>query len=154
MMDITRKTVNEWLTEHRRKREWLAKTCGVTLSAVGMWLNKKGNPVPIPSKHQILINNLMERDKAEKGAKAPPAPPIQNLILYPTRAQFNSWNAAYKHSEAETLEDWASEGLDRKAKPWIYNQGFKVAEDTPQYGAPPQVLPPPEPEDGNGTEGK
>lgn len=61
-MEITRESVNEWLDAHRRDREWLASKCGTSLSNVGMWLNKKGEPRPIPGDHKITIRELMEAD--------------------------------------------------------------------------------------------
>jgi len=77
-VDITRETVNQWLDDGPagRDRQWLADRCGVKVSAVGNWLNKKGEARPIPAEHQITIRRLMEEDAAKAQVK-----PLQNLVL-------------------------------------------------------------------------
>lgn len=40
----------------------------------------------------------------------------QNLVLHPEPEVFNAWTAAFKHSRAETLEQWAIDGLSELAK--------------------------------------
>lgn len=39
----------------------------------------------------------------------------QNLVLHPTPSQFDSWNSAFKVSEAPTLTQWAIDGLTEMA---------------------------------------
>lgn len=154
-MELTRDTVLQWLEAERRSQAWLAEQCGVSDQAVSNWL-RSNNSRPISAAAQITIRALIEADAAEKAAKLPPLPITQNLVLYPSREQFNAWNAAFKHSEAETLEEWATEGIDRMAKALIYSQQWPknaAAEPTPPYGTP-NSLPAPEHEAGNGTEGK
>lgn len=36
----------------------------------------------------------------------------QNLVLYPTADQFDTWTAAFKYSNARTLKEWAMDGLN------------------------------------------
>lgn len=108
-MEISRETVNEWLDQHRRTREWLAEQCSVGIAAVGHWLNKKGEAVPIPSRHQITISKLMDEDAAKEAAR-----PLQNLILEFTDAQYSPIEKAALAARL-TVREWARQTLNDAA---------------------------------------
>lgn len=108
-MEITRETVNQWLEDNRRDRDWLAKKCNVGVAAVGHWLNKKGEPRPIPAEHQITIRALMEEDAA-----ASQATPPHSLVL-----EFDDKDYAVIEQAAlqkpETVREWAKRTLNEAA---------------------------------------
>jgi hypothetical protein len=102
-MEITRDTVNAWLDEHRRDREWLAAQCEVGVAAVGHWLNMKAeSPRPIPSKAVIVIENLMRMDEARETVSKT----AQNLVLEFEKEDFrNICQAAASGGQAP--DEWA-----------------------------------------------
>lgn len=108
-MEITRETVNQWLEEMRRDRDWLSDKCGVGVAAVGHWLNKKGEARPIPAEHQITIRALMEEDAAASQASPP-----HNLVL-----EFDDDEYAIIEQAAllgpETVREWAKRTLNEAA---------------------------------------
>lgn len=108
-MEITRETVNQWLEEQRRSRDWLAEKCGTSLSNVGMWLNKKGDPREIPGDHKITIRALMEEDAAKSAAKPP-----HNLVLEFDDAQYSPIEQAALAAR-ETVREWAKRTLNDAA---------------------------------------
>lgn len=85
-------------------REWLAGKLGVSKRTVDNWLSAGA---PIPELKLALIRGLMATEKL--------ALTKQNLVIHPTREQFANWTKAFKHSEHETLEEWAAAGLDELA---------------------------------------
>lgn len=155
-MELTREDVNHWLEENRRGREWLAERCDVGVAAVGHWLNKKGEAVPIPAKHQMTIRRLMEEDEARKQST-----PAQNLILEFTDAEFTALEQAALHSPRPmTVREWAKKALNeaahedmesiaaailkREADEDKYG-ALKVAEPPPTYGGKPLPMIDPDP---------
>ena len=104
-MEITRETVNQWLDDTRRGREWLADQCGVRISAVGNWLNKKGDARAIPAEHQITIRRLMDEDAAAQSAKPPHA-----LLLEFGDADYSAIEGAAL-SARQTIREWARDTL-------------------------------------------
>lgn len=154
-MDITRETVNDWLDSHSRGREWLADRCNVGLSAVGNWLNKKGEARPIPAEHQITISKLMAEDEAAAQSRPP-----HNLVLEFTNEQYEpielaalrekmtvrEWSKHVLNEAAEMdAEEFARTFLESRAKGSIRyethdewrerNPELKVAEDEKEYGS-------------------
>lgn len=108
-MDITLDTVTQWLAEERRGREWLAERCGVGVTAVGHWMNKKGDARPIPSEHKITIRALMEEDEAKKKAR-----PLQNLALEFSDADFEDIGRAAL-AKGELVTVWVKNALNEMA---------------------------------------
>jgi hypothetical protein len=111
-VDITRETVNQWLDDGPagRDRQWLADRCGVKVSAVGNWLNKKGEARPIPAEHQITIRRLMEEDAAKAQVK-----PLQNLVLEFSDEEFTAIeNAAVRAGIGP--REWARCALNEAAE--------------------------------------
>lgn len=74
-MDVSQEAVTAWLARHQRNREWLAEKCGVSVAAVGHWLNRKGDARPIPARHVLTIQRLMAAD-AEAASDDPRLPVV------------------------------------------------------------------------------
>lgn len=109
-MEITRETVNQWLEDNRRDRDWLAKKCDVGVAAVGHWLNKKGDARPIPAEHHITIRALMEED----AASAQSTPP-HNLVLEFEGPDYDPIEQAALASGV-TVREWAKRILNEAAE--------------------------------------
>lgn len=116
---MTKQDVQQWLEENDRTRNWLAKKCGVKISAIGNWLASK-NPRPIPSDKQIIIGQLMEIDRARAAASIKIK---QNLVLEFTPGEFEAiCGAALAKGQGpvawaeNTLKDLASEPVEKLAR--------------------------------------
>jgi hypothetical protein len=87
-----------------------------------------------PPTSRPIISNVAVQDFKASG---------QNLVLNPEPEVFNAWTAAFKHSPAETLEEWAIDGLTKLAAGQPQTSvrysaeplpELKVAEDPTPYG--------------------
>ena len=118
-------TVRNWRSQGVPKRR---------LPHVQKFMAEWRPPVAHPETTRPIISNVAVQDFKASG---------QNLVLNPEPEVFNAWTAAFKHSDAETLEEWAIDGLtkiaagdNRPAVKYSANppQELKVAEDPAPYG--------------------
>lgn len=147
--------IDERLKALGKDRQWLAKQSGRKARSIGDALAPNADPTKRSPLLQKALSDVIEAHEAAAAAQAA-APNIpQNLVLYPTRQQFNAWNTAFKHSDAETLEQWATEGLDEMAKAWLAQYqpatDLKVA-DAPNPAGPVSQGPVTYPRPGNGSQ--
>lgn len=134
-MKVDRETVNQWLEEHRRDRQWLADQCDVGVAAVGHWLNMKGTARPIPAQHQLTIRRLMEEDEAAKQA-----PPLQNLVLEFEPEEYAAIERAALADPPESIREWAKRILNEAAELDVI-EFARAARSIPAQESPPVSFP-------------
>lgn len=134
-MDINRETVNQWLDSGpaERDRQWLADKCGVKVSAVGNWLNKKGEARPIPIEHQVTIRKLMDEDAAKAETKPP-----HNLVLEFDDRDYAEIEQAALH-EGLTIREWAKRRLNELADLDVEPLAASLDPSIARFPAPSQV---------------
>lgn len=76
MAKMTKDKIREWLAEHGRDREWLAKQCGVSKGTVDQWFAERG----FSDAALAAIDKLMKLDELQ----ASQAPDETGLIQFST----------------------------------------------------------------------
>lgn len=107
-MEITRDTVNQWLTDQRRNQSWLAEKCGVSDQAVSNWL-RENNFRPISSSAQITIRSLIEEDAAASQSRA-----LYNMVLEFSNDQYSAIEQAAL-VRPESVREWTKRTLNDAA---------------------------------------
>lgn len=103
-MEVTQKSVKQWLKKTDRTRPWLAEQCEVELFTVNNWLSTSRG---IPKRAESLIDRLMSED-ARKEAEA--QAPTQNLVLEFTVQEFDAISEAAL-SDGLKPKDWSEKQL-------------------------------------------
>lgn len=131
-MEITRETVNQWLTDERRSQSWLAEKCGVSDQAVSNWL-RENNFRPISATAQITIRSLMEEDAASSQATPP-----HNLVLEFDDDHYKPIEKAALKA-GETVREWAKRTLNETAdldSPTIFETAHTLGKANGTNGKP------------------
>ncbi len=134
----------EWMDSRGLKTKDVAEDLHVEEQTVRNWRSQG-----VPERRAPHVQRYMAEWKAPAVSSAVPRTSVsdqvvadfvasrQNLVLHPEPEVFRAWTAAFKHSRAADLEQWAIDGLSELAK----RNNLKVEPKADE-------------EEGNGTEGK
>lgn len=117
-MEITKDSVKEWLSAHRRQRSWLAEKCGASTKTINNWLSTDRG---IPSKAVMIIQKLMEEDALADQAKPP-----HNLVLEFDDDEYEPIEKAALNAQ-RTVRDWAKRTLNDIASESVEEIAAKIA---------------------------
>lgn len=102
-----------------KDRAWLARETPYSSDYLRTVLAK--NSTRRTERVQSVISDAIEREESlQEAAQAQAVEALKQhaITIYPTREQFNRWTSAFKHSDADTMEEWAEIGLDDLAAEW------------------------------------
>lgn len=112
--------IDSRLEEIAKDRAWLANETPYSAAYIRDILAP--NSTRRTERIQKIISDAIEREEAAQRDQAVEALKQHAITVYPSREQFNRWTRAFKHSRAETMEEWAERGLDELAAEWEQEQ--------------------------------
>lgn len=104
---MKKETLIKWMEESPHSNEWLAEQCQVKPKTVSSWRSDR----PIPSKAALIIQSLMEIDKAKKDARRETS---QNLVLNFSEVDFEKIEAAAL-GDGKTAREWCKKTINEAA---------------------------------------
>lgn len=105
----------EWMDSRGLKTKDVAAELHVDEATIRNWRSQGVPPRREPHVRKYMMEwKPRSSDASEESRESELAALRQNLVIYPTKDQFNAWNRAAMR-EGKLICDWAAEGLDALA---------------------------------------